>query len=523
MKFNKNEFGWKEKVSINTDELVTKEYVDENTQLCWLEDYEATGSKLQYADVNVSSLTSRVFYAFNFKKHPGVTTVRLLKSYDDGTIKSIINLGSTLEYMYLMKISSSIMRFYLKYATGIVSECVCTFGNTSDECTFKRTPMVLYAKNTYEYTPTTDYNPATKKYVDDKFIAFDLMETVGTIPQSELQKCNNGTSRYVSSIDFDTLFSEPNNYMYYATYKDDTLIPIEYQSNFNRMVTNELDSADGEGVFIGFDYGTHMMYPFNGGMASIKAYTFVNDLIIKRCPLINANEVATKKYVDDSVNTVSENNIFKNTQMNNMLSSLTIGGSLSTGLTKSKTLGEVFPKLLNGEYGVLKQCYVTVEVDGTTKPILTESYNNVLIQLYDNDNNLISSTSLRPKKVGTIYFNANEFMQMAVWFDATYTEGSGLSHNTPGYVTSLLNISASKNTEEYINAIKDLRISVTLRHTNYLPKDNTVVYEPTSDYNPATKKYVDDSIANQPTFSFNDSGELVVTINGVTKTFVPKQ
>ena len=280
-------------------DVATKKYVDENNQLCWLEDYEATGSKLQYADVNVSSLTSRFFYAFNFKKHPGVTTVRLLKSYDDGTIKSIINLGSTLEYMYLINISSSIMKFYLKYATGIVFQCVCTFGNTSDECTFKRTPMALYAENTYEYTPTTDYNPTTKKYVDDKFIALDSMETVGTIPQSELQKCNNGTSRYVSSIDFDTLFSEPNNYMYYATYKDDTLIPIQYQSNLNRMVTNELDSADGEKVIIGFDYGTHMMYPFNGGMASIKAYTFTNDLIIKRCPLINANIIATKKYVDD--------------------------------------------------------------------------------------------------------------------------------------------------------------------------------------------------------------------------------
>lgn len=295
----------------NDNELVTKKYVDENTQLYWLEDYEATGDRLQYADVNVSSLTSRVFYAFNFKKHPGVTTVRLLKSYDDGTIKSIIKLGSTLEYMYLMNISSSIMKFYLKYATGIVSECVCRFGNTSDECTFERTPMALYAKNTYEYTPTTDYNPATKKYVDDKFIALDLMETVGTIPQSELQKCNNGTSRYVSSIDFDTLFSEPNNYMYYATYKDDTLIPIDYQSDLNRMVTNELDSVDGLGVHIGFDYGTHMMYPFNGGNASIKAYTFTNDLIIKRCPLINANIIATKEYVNERVgnSVITVNNV----------------------------------------------------------------------------------------------------------------------------------------------------------------------------------------------------------------------
>ena len=308
-------------------DLVTKKYVDDTNQLCWLEDYEATGSKLQYADVNVSSLTSRVFYAFNFKKHPGVTTVRLLKSYDDGTIKSIINLGSTLEYMYLMNISSSIMKFYLKYATGIVSQCVCTFGNTSDECTFERTPMVLYAKNTYEYIPATDYNPATKKYVDDKFIALDLMETVGTIPQSELQKCNNGTSRYVSSIDFDTLFSEPNNYMYYATYKDDTLIPIDYQSNLNRMVTNELDSADGERVIIGFDYGTHKMYPFNGGMASIKAYTFTNDLIIKRRPILNADMIATKGYVDKHVG----NRIIT---VNNVNDSLT----LTTNKTQYTTL-----------------------------------------------------------------------------------------------------------------------------------------------------------------------------------------
>ena len=36
------------------------------------------------------------------------------------------------------------------------------------------------------------------------------------------------------------------------------------------------------------------------------------------------------------------------------------------------------------------------------------------------------------------------------------------------------------------------------------------------------KKYVDDKVSSLPQFSFNDSGELVVTINGVSKTFVPK-
>lgn len=36
------------------------------------------------------------------------------------------------------------------------------------------------------------------------------------------------------------------------------------------------------------------------------------------------------------------------------------------------------------------------------------------------------------------------------------------------------------------------------------------------------KKYVDDKVASLPQLSFNEAGELVVTINGVSKTFVPK-
>ena len=45
---------------------------------------------------------------------------------------------------------------------------------------------------------------------------------------------------------------------------------------------------------------------------------------------------------------------------------------------------------------------------------------------------------------------------------------------------------------------------------------------PTEDKDLTTKKYVDDKVSSLPQFSFNESGELVVTINGVSKTFVPK-
>lgn len=56
----------------------------------------------------------------------------------------------------------------------------------------------------------------------------------------------------------------------------------------------------------------------------------------------------------------------------------------------------------------------------------------------------------------------------------------------------------------------------------YLKIGNSQEYAPTNDYNPATKKYVDDKVASLPQLSFNEAGELVVTINGVSKTFVPK-
>lgn len=56
----------------------------------------------------------------------------------------------------------------------------------------------------------------------------------------------------------------------------------------------------------------------------------------------------------------------------------------------------------------------------------------------------------------------------------------------------------------------------------YLKTGNTQEYTPTNEYNPATKKYVDDKVSSLPQFSFNEAGELVVTINGVSKIFVPK-
>ena len=224
---------------------------------------------------------------------------------------------------------------------------------------------------------------------------------------------------------------------------------------------------------------------------------------------------ASLNKIEDGIYTTNENvntkSVFTNTQLDNKFGALNFTGSLNTGLNKSMTLSEVFPDILDGKYGVIKQCKLTVKVDGATIVNLTENYNMVQWQMYDNDNNLLSTAYSKPKVVRNVYFTPNDYVQFICWLDATYTpgaSGSGISYDTPGYITVMLNISRSKNTEEYINKIKNLRITATLRVLNALPKDNKIVYTPTEDYNPATKKYVDDNrdyYFKVPTILYDDT------------------
>ena len=84
--------------------------------------------------------------------------------------------------------------------------------------------------------------------------------------------------------------------------------------------------------------------------------------------------------------------------------------------------------------------------------------------------------------------------------------------------TSFILILGGTNRYTYTKSTKTLEKGL----YGYLKIGNTQEYTPTNDYNPATKKYVDDKVSSLPQLSFNEAGELVVTINGVSKTFVPK-
>lgn len=86
-----------------------------------------------------------------------------------------------------------------------------------------------------------------------------------------------------------------------------------------------------------------------------------------------------------------------------------------------------------------------------------------------------------------------------------------------------INMSSINNYCKYLSITKENgKWKLMQTKLNSISPDNMYEYDVVNEYNPATKKYVDDKVSNLPQLSFNEAGELVVTINGVSKTFVPK-
>ena len=303
----------------NENVTATKKYVDDNAVILPLPIHtiqETTAIVIKI--VNIMDLVDGVIYSTH--RDPNETrrqSYRVAYVCDDGSFKIICTLALANKIAHLLKVIHFAKN---NYSTLSDNNTVYTVNytkhstNTDVEVT-KTLQYYLPIANTTEYNPTKEYHPATKKYVDDRFVCTDLIENVGTIPKEEMQKCNNGTSRYVSSIKFKEFFADYKYCVYQGTYGDKNIL-MKYDAEYNRMLAYDLDIADTYDIMLGFDFDTNYMYPFNGGAAQVKSYQFTNDLVIVKNDVLNPSEVltknntheytptndynpATKKYVDD--------------------------------------------------------------------------------------------------------------------------------------------------------------------------------------------------------------------------------
>lgn len=239
-------------------------------------------------------------------------------------------------------------------------------------------------------------------------------------------------------------------------------------------------------------------------------------------------DLVTKKYVDDNKEYINYNDKL----INDKITTLHISRnpvSCSTEINK-KPLCELFPELLNMTYDTVfkKSISFKVNMDNFVKeyPTVKSAYNKIGVNLYDENDNFIGNSYgsyINGDGLNIVYINTTQNIRFSAYFDKALVEGSNTSMETKnGYMTIQLSIPKGNNKKEFIDKIKNLKLSIIVCKTDFLNLNNESIYTPTSDYNPATKKYVDDKVASLPQLSFNEAGELVVTINGVSKTFVPK-
>lgn len=331
----------------------------------------------------------------------------------------------------------------------------------------------LNLNNETIYTPTSDYNPATKKYVDDNAVNkySQLNERpIEVFPYTEkLNQVTNVTQKLctidVADLKADTTYMCPDNcgrLVLQYTKLDNSKISfyMSYSPNSLIIQTGYKNDKQIEILIDGIVYTV----TFKTATEEPKVEQTVRYLTDKNTteytPTGDYNP-ATKKYVDDNI------------------------------------LLEQLPILRIDETN--KRIYVNCNNMGTYKKyFVPNKYANVygFSFIYTNEDSSETEIAL----VGGA-MTRDDFILCA--------------RNTD---TLFILILGGANKYTYTKSTKTLEKSL----YGYLKIGNTQEYTPTDDYNPATKKYVDDKVTSLPQLSFNEAGELVVTINGVSKTFVPK-
>ena len=211
-------------------------------------------------------------------------------------------------------------------------------------------------------------------------------------------------------------------------------------------------------------------------------------------------DLVTKKYVDDNKEYINYNDKL----INDKITTLHISRnpvSCSTEINK-KPLCELFPELLNMTYDTVfkKSISFKVNMDNFVKeyPTVKSAYNKISVNLYDENDNFIGNSYgsyINGEGLNIVYINTTQNIRFYAYFDKALVEGSNTSMETKnGYMTIQLSIPKGNNKKEFIDKIKNLKLSIIVLKTDFLNLNNESIYTPTSDYNPATKKYVDDNI-----------------------------
>ena len=362
----------------------------------------------------------------------------------------------------------------------------------------EKTVYYLTKNNNKEFTPTTDYEPATKKYVDDNKIAYTISSKVlTTVP--------------ASSIKLDEPITVNN-----ITLNKDRKYYIEFLGSkglCNLLISEEMGNC------IICNIGNYTIQAYNNS-------TNIKLVVIK----INEDDTTTDTFTDliiyeEEVKYLDSKYLETDLVLQNSISLGRIGdiGAGSSAVGYNTTASGDFSHA-EGDNTIASASGTHAEGGNTTASGMNSHA--------EGDSTTASGDYSHAEGSTTTASGVNSHAE------GDYTEASGLCSHAEGYgnkassqfqhVQGKYNIEDTNRRYAHIvgNGAGDAKRSnahtLDWKGNAWFAGKVTAGAAPVEDMDLTTKKYVDDKVASLPQLSFNEAGELVVTINGVSKTFVPK-
>ena len=379
----------------------------------------------------------------------------------------------------------------------------------------EKTVFYLTKNNTTEFTPSNDYEPATKKYVDDNRIGYIKSETVGETID---------TSTMINSFNNNSYIYESNNVTYLEMGKEYHVIVngVRYRALcINNMPGNDqiyetiIVTGDGFSISIMNKMGYNTKYYTDNTKCAYEIK--LSDELLAAPPTIQILKMDIE-YIStylmpkdlEILNSISVNRIgdigtgsaaigYKNTASNDFTFAMGVettasapGAHAEGGLTvanASYSHAEGFKSASTGEYSHVEGLVCESSGQGSH----AEGYYTV-------------ASGQRSHSEGYFTEAASQYQHVQGKYNVV--DSNGVYAHIVGNGTGKNNRHNAHTLDWQGNAWYSGKV--------------TTGAAPVEDMDLTTKKYVDDKVTSLPQLSFNEAGELVVTINGVSKTFVPK-
>lgn len=381
----------------------------------------------------------------------------------------------------------------------------------------------LSKTNTTSYTPTGDYNPATKKYVDDALANIDV-----SFDDVYVVTCGHRFDGGYFEVTDDGSITEMMN-KYWPKY-------LANRNQGGLVIWKDYTAFTNGTTLIGYMRGTEIYIqwpwtPQNNGLASnpygsvgVVTITGSWDSSTETYTLTKAvwnrtNYVPTQDYNPANKKYVDDNKYSLPIASADTLGGIKIGENLSideNGVVSASGCDiPIYNFKMTSEYHKVTSTVTYVYMSSDDKIALQ----NIIQNAYDKG--LETFALFVNQRVGT-YTGTNEMHQDYL---LTIVNGKLIKNKPSSLLLAGYSQGNSTFTDVYLSKLNILLQlswngdSCTVSFAQYinvelrpLSSDNTVVYVPTSDYNPATKKYVDDQVGN-----INTVLATLTTVSEVTK------